>query len=596
MKRQLRSSVSPLRWALCLSFLACSAFIACTPSKARCMPANCNGCCDSVGICQPGDGQAACGVKGSACGTCAPSQSCLGGTCKFTPVVASCDPSSCTGCCSPAGCEPGDSNEACGARGSSCAYCSTGTRCQQGSCTEVPLTLCGPTNCAGCCENGTCVTPVSATACGAGGKACQACSGNQSCSASGECVSASCSGCVDPTGQCQTGTSTAACGGQGKTCVECPGVEQCVNGTCTVPVPTCNSGNCAGCCSGTTCVLLAQQSEAQCGKAGAACAGCATGSVCSQGSCSAAPSGCNAQNCPNGCCTSTNPSAICYSGTTTAHCGTGGVVCSACGTGTSCQNRSCAVPPPPPKTVGSSCTSNAECASLGGNYTCKLSTSSGNASYPGGYCTVICNSTLECPGTTSCVNLNPSYGESDRICWQDCSSTSCRSPGYACYTLNGGEQGCWLGTLPTLDAGPPAPADLIGSPCTTQAACRNPPDNGECILATGADGGSTGYTGGYCSAGCDATGDEHCGAGGLCVAFQSGSYCMRQCSNPLGGQGTSCRTGYVCGSLKSADGGMSPNGLCEPRCDNSAGICPTGYTCTTSGTKSGYCCSGTHCL
>lgn len=43
---------------------------------------------------------------------------------------------------------------------------------------------------------------------------------------------------------------------------------------------SCTSSNCSGCCTGSTCVPLASQADAQCGKGGAACSACATGNHC----------------------------------------------------------------------------------------------------------------------------------------------------------------------------------------------------------------------------------------------------------------------------------------------------------------------------
>jgi hypothetical protein len=101
----------------------------------RCGPANCDGCCDDAAVCQAGDAQAVCGVKGRACVGCDPrlevclpdprypdSQVC------FSP----CDFRGCNyHCCLPTGeCVAGDNDDACGSTGQLCVNCAaTGQVC-----------------------------------------------------------------------------------------------------------------------------------------------------------------------------------------------------------------------------------------------------------------------------------------------------------------------------------------------------------------------------------------------------------------------------------------------------------------------------------
>lgn len=55
---------------------------ACAPAAStECSPDNCGGCCDSNGVCQPGDAVAVCGGAGLACDVCVGSQVCSAGRC-----------------------------------------------------------------------------------------------------------------------------------------------------------------------------------------------------------------------------------------------------------------------------------------------------------------------------------------------------------------------------------------------------------------------------------------------------------------------------------------------------------------------------------
>ena len=163
--------------------------------------------------------------------------------------------------------------------------------------------------------------------------------------------------------------------------------------------------------------------------------------------------------------------------TSVAICGVGGVQCATCIAGESCANGLCA--PMSNKRVGEACFGDSDCASLGAAAFCKLSTSSGNASYVGGYCTLRCQTAAgQCPSGSSCVNLEPRYGETDRFCWDDCTASDpCRSPGYSCYQLTNGN-GCWLSPLPTPDSGPPA--QRVGSSCVLDVDCTPLPMGTAC--------------------------------------------------------------------------------------------------------------------
>ncbi len=289
-----------------------------------------------------------------------------------------------------------------------------------------------------------------------------------------------------------------------------------------------------------------------------------------------APKKCSSSNC-RGCC---NPVGICINPGTVNFCGSGGNDCVQCSPGRSCTNNSCVQ-------VGSDCTSDQDCISLDPRPVCKQSTTYGTP-YPSGYCTVRCSGV--CPSGSVCVGAQRRYGENDTFCWKTCNDSSdCRQPGYACYVV-GSVSACWLDPLPSPDAGPPAPPDLMGAPCTLDDNCRNPPDDGFCQPEQTPNGLPTGYPGGYCSAPCDITPESHCGANGICVSSGGASLCGRRCTIPGQGQGDladgGCRTSYVCGRLFQGDGGVLSDGVCNPNCNNPGAGCNPGRTCSRD---SGYC-------
>jgi hypothetical protein len=53
----------------------------CSPPPESCDGSSCHGCCDALGICQPGFDDHICGINGSACNVCPPDLNCVAGTC-----------------------------------------------------------------------------------------------------------------------------------------------------------------------------------------------------------------------------------------------------------------------------------------------------------------------------------------------------------------------------------------------------------------------------------------------------------------------------------------------------------------------------------
>jgi hypothetical protein len=86
-----------------------------------------SGCCDTNGVCEPGDTGTACGAGGNACTGCMQGQECsAAGTCECTPT--SCP----SGCCAGDGlCVPyaSQSSSQCGTAGAACAQCGIQLSC-----------------------------------------------------------------------------------------------------------------------------------------------------------------------------------------------------------------------------------------------------------------------------------------------------------------------------------------------------------------------------------------------------------------------------------------------------------------------------------
>ena len=245
------------------------------------------------------------------------------------------------------------------------------------------------------------------------------------------------------------------------------------------------------------------------------------------------------------------------------NCGSGGARCVACASGELCQSGTCTTPVGM-KRVGDACASDNECiASLGAAAICKLFTSAGNGSYSGGYCTLRCPAS-SCPTGSTCVGLNPAYGE-EALCWDNCSATDrCRTPGYGCYGLSSGSA-CWISPLPPLDAG--TPANKVGNACTSDAQCINPPENGGVCLMTQFN---FTWPQGYCSKQNCITNDECSSDGGaLCIGFSTTEQaCVRRCADSRDGGQSTCRPNYRCNPyiIRQPDGGQmtSTDGFCVP--------------------------------
>jgi hypothetical protein len=289
-----------------------------------------NGCCvgGTGGTCElyASESNTSCGAGGATCATCGTNLACdkLNGQCV-------CNASSCPlGCCNGNTCVlyASQGTGECGTGGATCTTCGIGDTCSSGQCTCG-----GGGTCAGCCNGSTCeaLTSESSTSCGSGGAACEACPGGDTCNTSnGQCV---CNASSCPNGCCSGTTciayaseSNGSCGAMGAACTACGSNQACdtANGECV-----CNATTCAhGCCNGNACVLYGSESPTECGAAGAACQTCTNG-VCDTtvGTCS-----CDVNTCLDGCCNGgTSGACVPYASETSGECGSGGASCGSCG-------------------------------------------------------------------------------------------------------------------------------------------------------------------------------------------------------------------------------------------------------------------------
>jgi hypothetical protein len=279
--------------------------------------------------------------------------------------------------------------------------CQQNSNCCGGNCFDQicanTVTQCGgvacPAGATGCCDDGCCSTPANQCnqeglccapncpgrecgpdGCGKAGT-CGTCRSGQTCDTqTGQCLGAACSpascpnGCCDEDGDCQPGDSRQACGDGGVSCTQCGpnqfcstetgtcrdnppcSPETCPNGCCDLQNGThvcrtdrrgCGPGGpcCNGCCDNDQACLPGDDAGA-CGAGGSRCVACdPLGGQCDQGRCQ-----CDANNCPHGCCDDGpgNPG-LCFVDDPRFCASTGGSLCVACPSGTSCcpGNQTC---------------------------------------------------------------------------------------------------------------------------------------------------------------------------------------------------------------------------------------------------------------
>jgi hypothetical protein len=308
------------------------------------------------------------------------------------------------------------------------------------------------------------------------------------------------------------------------------------------PPAACDPQSCGGCCLGDTC--MSGLSSAACGSSGVSCALCSASQSCRPGvGCEDPADGgsggdggtgdCDGCVLPDGTC-------VPLARTSVAQCGSGGASCGACFPGDLCTFGQCATNGSP-NHVGEDCVADVQCErGVGSLSFCALTTSSGNATYPGGYCTFRCGrGSSPCPLGSSCVAVPAPYGEAEALCLDRCSPTDRCRTGYACYPFNGGSA-CWISPAPALDAG--SRADKVGEPCADELDCLDPPASGGACLTREFN---REWPGGYCSSeNCITDAECSTDGGAFCFRLSSATACVRRCARD-GGQ-ADCRDGYEC--------------------------------------------------
>jgi hypothetical protein len=316
---------------------------ACT-TPAACNPHVCpQGCCEANGVCTAGSSPSACGSGGAACEACPQGQICQMQRCVPSP----CTPQNCApGCCDTLGvCEGGDQDDACGIGGASCVDCRPAGQCSSTQRCATPLPACSCP--AGCCDaNNQCQPGASNTECGDFGSACTDCTATgaqcsgQECVAgldAGVCNQQSCpSGCCDEYGVCQQGITSSNCGIAGAACQSCLAYGfVCSNQACVTPDGgrACGPVNgCRGCCDALgNCVedfAGLATSDLQCGLNGELCIDCTnSGGRCNGGTCEWPDgSGPCSLTC-SGCC---DANGTCRPGFASTQCGASGGTCQDC--------------------------------------------------------------------------------------------------------------------------------------------------------------------------------------------------------------------------------------------------------------------------
>lgn len=276
--------------------------------------------------------------------------------------------------------------------------------------------------------------------------------------------------------------------------------------------------------------------------------------------------------------------------TSVLNCGVMGAVCRACASGELCVNGGCS-PATTLKRVGDACTSDSECqAGLGAAGLCRRTTSSGNASYPGGYCTQRCLN-LACPSGSSCVGVLGAFGEAESVCLDSCGDGDlCRSGGYGCYRFNTSSAACWLSPLPSITGGGPGGGGgpLGGGGGSASGGGGWPVGGGAPPVGGGGGGpacdGCVAANGTCVPFSVSVSSTLACGVfGAQCVTCGSNQSCFGgACSNvPVGGGG----------GTNTCNGCFAANGVCVPLTTSAF----SSTSCGVGGSRCVACASGQTC-
>ena len=193
----------------------------------------------------------------------------------------------CGGCCNGTTCVTGTDSIACGKQGEA-VHELRGHRqdvypagpAQRSAPVRRPVT-CNAGNCPGCCVGNSCVVATTPAACGKGGAGLQGLQSERDVhlrrvhAAAPNCSPANCAGCCIGADICAVGNQNTACGVDRRPVHQLRRARSRSVRAAACQVPACGPGNCAGCCSGNTCVLGTQ--DTACGQNGAQCNDCTPG-------------------------------------------------------------------------------------------------------------------------------------------------------------------------------------------------------------------------------------------------------------------------------------------------------------------------------
>lgn len=454
-------------------------------------PATCgDGALDPGELCDPGiaSGEGACPTS---CEASACTSASLTGMAEQCNARCQTSPVACAdgdGCC-PAGCDGGsddDCSNVCGdgvVDGPEMCDGNCPTQCNDGdACTTDTLGGSAAT-----CDAACSYTPTTA------------CAGGDACCPAG-CSNANDSDCA-PMDLCGNGTIDA-----GETCDgSCP--SQCNDGD------ACTTDRLSG--SAATC-------SAQCNYAPVT--SCQSGDGC-------CPFGCSFANDNDCACTPKTCGQIAggQCGSFSDGCG-GTITCDRCNAGTACTNGACVTE----NFIGDDCTDFPQCGSTQ-DAACITA-----ATWPGGYCTQICN-TSTCPSGSHCTD----FDGTNELCMLDCTFDSDCEAGYECRDWDSD------GQLECSAPGGTATGDgTLGDGCASDNDCEA---SLVCVTSgTDPNGVTTTYPGGICTQGCIPI-FGGCPQGSACSLD---SYCMPVCTADL-----QCRSGYFCSPAFSLDGNLL---ICAP--------------------------------
>lgn len=582
----------------------------CDATGAECgrIPDGCGSFLD-CGSCPPGDTCGAAGQNLCGNGTCTPTQQCQQGDCGF--VSDGCgDTIDCGGCGASEICYRGSTCvPASGQNGQSVgSACGSDSQCAGGVClTQARDGWPGGYCTTWCSSNSDC---GAGSICGhrsAGGRGIcvKACTTDSQCGRPGYgCVGGSCNPVGAGTGGVGSPCTTVADCSGGSTAVCMPGGSGGTSGMCTV---ACSAG--AACPAGTHCALSSGdgvclagcQSSTDC-NAGQTCADwdgdgtsecvpaggagdpCQTNADCSSGTClTQAGSGWAGGYCTKTCTSDTD----CSAGSRCVASSSGPSMClRTCSSSGDCRGAGYACVNPDGGTtsvcdaygggtggIGDPCQSTADCA---GGTSAQCAT--GTSGFPGGYCTVSCESGGKCPTASTCLPLG---ANGPSVCQKNCSADSDCRTGYGCQDAGSGVKTCSPG-------GQSGGTSSTGSTCTQDTQCKR---------YTCRDEASTGWRGGYCTGPC--TQDSDCDSGAHCAekrqvpnSNQMSGYCLESCTSD-----SDCRTGYHCwdedgdGVTECAPWGSGTGEVGDP-C-TTIDQCPGGGAAecnlVTSGFPMGYC-------